>query len=191
MKIDTQGIENYENMTAEEKVAALEGLEIEDTATKEHYKSLIEKANREAKQYKDAMRAAENKLKEQLPEEEKKRQEEAEKYKAIAEENAQLKRDMAITQKTAFYQTLGFSEEMAAETATAFVDGDHATVEKNLFTAHQEFERNVRADVVRNTPHPQNAGAGTESWTKEKIMAVQDSSKRRQLIADHMELFTK
>ena len=97
MKIDVNTIEGYADMTPEEKVQALEGLELTDTDTEKRYKDLISKANSEAKKYKDAMRTAEEKLKGQMTEEERRNQEQEEHYRAIEEENARLKRDMTIS----------------------------------------------------------------------------------------------
>lgn len=192
MKIDTGIIENYDAMTAEEKVAALESLDMTDVDTEKKYKDLISKANSEAKKYKDAMRQAEEKLKGQMSEEERARQEQAEKYQAIEEENARLKRDMTISQKTVFYQSIGFDEELAKETATAFVDGDFDTVEANQKKAHEDFEaalrQSVREETVRSTPHPTN-NSNTNSLTKEQIMKEKDAIKRQKLIAENMHLF--
>lgn len=188
MKIDTTAIENYDTMTPEEKVAALESWE--DTTTEEKWKGLVTKANAEAKKYKDAMRTAEEKLKGQMTEDERAKQELEDHYKAIEDENARLKRDMTVSQKTAFYLNLGFDGELAKETAEAFVDGDFDTVEKNQLKAHEEFERAIRADVVRQTPHPQNGGTGSAGLTKAQIMAEKNAIKRQKLIAENMELFT-
>lgn len=193
MRINTSEIEGYETMTAEEKVAALEGLEVKDTDTETHYKDLISKANSEAKKYKDAMRQAEDKLKGYMTDDERQKQEQEEKYKAIAEENASLKRDMTISQKTAFYQSIGFDEELAKQTAEAFVDGDFETVEANQKKAHDAFEANlrqsVREETVRSTPHPNNTGTGSHTFTKAEILKEKDTAKRQQLIRDNIELF--
>lgn len=192
MKINTATIENYDSMSAEEKVAALEAIDMTDVDTEKKYKDLISKANSEAKRYKDAMREAEEKLKGQMTEEERARQEQAERYQAIEEENARLKRDMTITQKTAFYQSIGFDEELAKETATAFVDGDFDTVEANQKKAHEDFEaalrQSVREETVRNTPYPTN-NSNINSLTKEQIMKEKDAIKRQKLIAENMHLF--
>ena len=162
MKIDTSTIENFDSMSAEEKLKAILDLEVTDTDTEKKYKDLISKANSEAKKYKDAMRAAEDKLKDQMSEEERKVQEQQDRYKSIEEENARLKRDMSISHKTAFYQSIGFDEDLAKKTAEAFEDGDYATVEANLKSAHDAFEKSIRADVIRNNPKPNNAGSGTQ-----------------------------
>ena len=161
MKIDTSLIENYENMTDAEKVAAFEGLDIatpDEEAIKKRYKDAVDKAASDAKKYKDRMREMEDKLKSQMSEDERTKAEEAERVKAIEEENARLKRDMNISKKTAFYLNLGFDGELAKQTAEAFVDGDFDTVEQNELQAYEDFEKAIRADVVKNTPHPQNSG---------------------------------
>ena len=155
----------------------------------QRYKEAIDKASSEAKKYKDQWREAEDKLKSQMSEDERVKAEEAERYRAIEAENAQLKRDMNISNKTNFYLSLGFEAELAKETAEAFVDGDFDTVEKNQLKAHEDFEKSIRADVVRNTPHPQNSG-DMGGITKAQIMAIKNPIERQKMIAEHMELFT-
>lgn len=156
------------------------------------YKDAMDKASSEAKKYKDRMREAEDKLKTYMTDDERKQQEQADHYKAIEEENARLKRDMTVSQKTAFYQSIGFDGELAKETAEAFVDGDFETVEKNTLKAHEAFENNlrqqVREEAVRNTPYPQNS-VNANSLTKEQIMKEKDTIKRQKLIAENIDLF--
>ena len=53
MKIDVTKIEGYENMSPEEKLAALEAFEYEDNASElERYKNAVSKANSEAAEWK-------------------------------------------------------------------------------------------------------------------------------------------
>ena len=52
MKIDLTKIEGYENMTAEEKIAALEGFDVQQDYTGYVRKDLLDKANSEAADYK-------------------------------------------------------------------------------------------------------------------------------------------
>ena len=58
MKIDLTKIEGYENMTAEEKIAALEGFDVQQDYTGYVRKDLLDKANSEAADYKRQLRAA-------------------------------------------------------------------------------------------------------------------------------------
>lgn len=177
--------ENIENEVTEETVDPKQA-ELEEKLKK--YKEAIDKASSEANKFKKQWREAEEKLKQQMPEDERAKAEREERFKAIEEENARLKRDMTISQKTNFYLSLGFDAELAQETAEAFVDGDYETVEANQLKAHQDFEKAIRADVVRNTPHPQNTG-GTGGITKAEIMAIRDPIERQKKIAENMELF--
>lgn len=191
MKIDTSGIENFDNLSAEEKVAALLNVEVDDSvAIEKKYKELISKANSEAKKYKDAAKEADEKLKSQMSEEEKERKEREDRYRQIEEENERLKNEALIARKTSFYRNLGFTDELAKETAEAFASGDFETVEKNQLRAHEEFEKNIRADVVRNNPHPQNNGGDGTALTKADIMKVKDAAERQRLIAENMDLFS-
>lgn len=186
--IDTSKIEGFDTMSAEEKVNALLGLD-DGTETEKKYKELISKANSETKKYKDMAREAQEKLNSQMTEDELKRAEEQKRIEDIEKENAMLKRDATIARKTAFYTSLGFDSELAKATAEAFADGDFETVEANQLKAHQEFEKNIRADVIRQNPHPANVGSGTSAITKKDIMSIRDSTKRQQMIAEHPELF--
>ena len=57
MKIDVTKIEGYENMTAEEKLAALENFDIEEKPNDESkWKSALDKATAEAAKYKKELR---------------------------------------------------------------------------------------------------------------------------------------
>ena len=60
--LDTSKIDGYAEMSAEEKVKALEALEIEDNAAElERYKNATTKANSEAAEYKRKLKALEEK----------------------------------------------------------------------------------------------------------------------------------
>ena len=190
-KIDVTKIENFDTMTPEEKIQAFLEYEIPDGTeeVKDKYKKLMNKANAEAKQYKDRAREAEEKLKSQMSEDERTQAEQAEHYRQLEAENAKLKKDALIAQKTNFYQSIGFGAELAKETAEVFAEGDMETVEKNTIFAHNEFEKNLRADVFRQNPHPTNSGEETKTYTKADIMKVKDAEERQRLIAENIELF--
>ena len=158
-------LENDDVETKDELTLLKEQHEKDLEEQKAKYKKLIDKASHEAKQYKDSWKAAEDKLKSQLPEDERKAKEREERYKALEEENERLKKEALISQRTAFYQSIGFDINRARETAEAFASGDFETVDNNTRLAHEEFEKNIRADVVRENPHPKNVGEAS-SGTK-------------------------
>ena len=63
--LDTSKIDGYADMSAEDKVKALEALEIEDNSAElERYKNATSKANSEAAEYKRQLKALQEKTKE-------------------------------------------------------------------------------------------------------------------------------
>jgi hypothetical protein len=110
-KIDTSKIENYANMSAEEKLAALEAFEYEpDNTDVERLKAAVSKANSEAAELKRQLKA-------RMTEDE---QKEAERAAKEAEKDAlleSLKKDKAVSESKARFLGLGYDEKLAAETA--------------------------------------------------------------------------
>lgn len=183
----TEMIDGYADMTPEEQKQALENYEIEDNSQK--YKELISKANAEAKKYKDAKKDLEAQLEAKMTEDEKAK---AQSDKEMADLKAEYEKainENKISKKFNYYKSLGYSDELAQETAEAFVGGDFEKVEANGLKAHQDFEKSIRADVARSNPHPKDLGGGGKSITKEEIMAEKNYAKRMRLISEHHELF--
>lgn len=100
-KIDTSKIDNYANMTAEEKVAALEGYEFEvDNSEVEKLKTQLSKANAEAAEW----RRKHNAL---LSDEERKEAERQEADAAMRAELEALRKEKAISDSKARFLGLG------------------------------------------------------------------------------------
>ncbi len=162
-KIDTSTIEGYENMTAEEKLAALEGFEYEDHSDLkdevERQKAAVTKANKEAA---DAKRQ----LKEKLSQEEQEAQEKKEAEEKLAKENAELREKVAVSENTTRLLALGYSAELAADTAKAMFDGDNDKVFANQKKFMEEQEKKIKADLLDGTAKPP-AGTGGKAMTKE------------------------
>ena len=161
-KIDTSSIEGYAEMTAEQKIAALEGYEYEDNSAEDsRLKNLNDKASKEAAEWKRKHNAL-------LSEEEQKKQTEAEERKALEEEVAQLKRDKTISSYKASYIAMGYEEALASETAEAMVNGDT----EKVFANQQKFlvahDKAIKKDTMSNTGRPGAGGVGTGSNDYEK-----------------------
>ena len=196
--MDTTKIENFENMTAEEKVEALLklGSETENAnATNEQkYKELISKANSEAAAYKKAARENEEKLKAKLSDEEKAQlaAKEAEE-KRIAEFNAleekynEIVKKNEITEKAYHYQKLGYSDELAKATAEAFINGDNATVEANELKYREELEKTIRAEIVKGNPKPNDNGMRA-TVTRDDIMGKKSYAERLRMAEQNIEV---
>ena len=124
-KIDTSKIEGYDKMTPEQKIAALEAFDHPDP----DYTGYVKKETFDATS--SELAALKKKTREQLSEEERKKQESAEKLAQMETELASLRKDKTVSEYKAKFLAQGYSEELAAATAAALADGDTATVFAN------------------------------------------------------------
>lgn len=161
-KIDTSKIEGYANMTPEQKLAALEGFEYEDNSAElEQQKNALSKANSEAAEWKRKHNAL-------LSEEEKKKQEDADKLAQMEQELADLRKGKTVSEYKAKFVAQGYDEALAEETAKALADGDSAKVFANQSKFLEEYAKKVKADAIKKTPKP-GAGAGSGSGTEDAV----------------------
>lgn len=155
-KIDTSKIEGYAEMTPEQKLAALEGFEYEDNSAElEKQKNALSKANSEAAEWKRKHNAL-------LSEEEKKKQEDADKLAQMEQELADLRKGKTVADYKAS-SCPGYDEALAEDTAKALADGDSAKVFANQSKFLEEYAKKVKADAIKKTPKP---GAGSGSGTE-------------------------
>ncbi len=132
MKIDVSKIPGYAEMSAEEKLKALEEFEIEvpkdNSAEITNLKDALSKANSQAAEWKRQFR-------EKQTEQERTEAERAEREKAVEEELRTLRRDKTVSGYIAEYLNLGYSNELARKAAEATADGNAA----GIFECQQEF----------------------------------------------------
>ena len=125
MKIDTTRIEGYADMTAEEKLKALEELEIEvpkDNGEElAKLKAALSNANSQAAEYKRALR-------EKQSEAERAEAERAEREKAVEDELRTLRRDKTVSGFVAQCLALGYDKDLALRAAEAMADNDAAAI---------------------------------------------------------------
>jgi molybdopterin converting factor small subunit len=147
-KIDVSTIEGYEEMTAEEKLAALEGLELpEPDYTGYVKKELFDKASSEIAGYK-------KQIFEKMTAEEAAKAEADEKMAAIQQELEQLRQDKVVQEYTAQFLSIGYDKELASETAVALQRGDMNTVFLNQTKFATLREKALKAELMKNTPKP-------------------------------------
>ena len=158
-KIDFSKIENYENMTAEEKLAALEALDLpEPDYTGWVKKDLADKYASEAAGYKKQLR-------ERMSEDEAAKAKAAEDMATVMAELESLRADKAIGEYTTQFMSLGYDEALAKSTATAIQKGDMTTMFKNHAKFVVDREKVMKAEMLKNTPTPP-AGDGSATMTK-------------------------
>ena len=143
MNIDTSTIENFDSLSAEEKVDALLKLDLPDSSAElAKMKSALDKATSEAADYK-------KQLKGKLTEDEAAAAEREAKWAEMEAKLKELETEKTIsTYKASYLSMPGFDEKLAEETAKALAAGDMEKV----------FEKKLRADLVKQDPKPDGAG---------------------------------
>lgn len=171
-KIDITQIEGYEQMTADEKVLALEAFEYADKQTEvaqletdvERLKSSLSKANSEAADW----RRKHNAL---LTEDERREQEESERVAELEAELAEIKAAQVLANHKSKFLTLGYDEQLAEATAQALIDGDTDTVFENQKLFLSTHRSQIESEILNETPLP-NGGKSTTGMTLEQLRAL-------------------
>ena len=166
MKIDTSKIDGFDGMNAEDKLAALLGLDIPEPdmtgwVKKETFDAKATEAANLSKQ-----------LKSKLTEEEVKKAEEETARKELEEKYNQLLERTTIAENKAKYLSLGYDDKLAEDTAKALFAGDMDKVFANNAKHQADLEKKIKADVLKGTPKPDGAGSGEKSITKEQFNAM-------------------
>lgn len=173
-------IENYENMTVDEKLAALEAYEPDMSGFVP--KAVADKHASEAADYK-------KKLREKQTEEEAKAQKEAEDRAALEARVKELEHERAVNGYMAAYTAMGYDESLAKATAEALANGDTKTVFENQKAFQATREKALRAEILKATPAP-SAGAPTAGVTKEAFDAM-GYKERAALFNENPELYNQ
>ena len=181
-KIDTSKIENYTNMTAEEKLAALEAFEYEaDNSDAERLKAAVSKANSEAAELKRQLKA-------RMTEDEQKEAERLAAEAAIKAELDALRKEKTISDSKAKFLGLGYDEKLAAETAKALADGDMDKVFANQQIHIDNVKKAAAASALAGDPKPPAGSSGGAKITKEQFDAM-GYSERLKLHNEQPELY--
>lgn len=147
-----------EGMTEEEISNALQsmGAGVKDSDTEvTRLKAQLSKANSEAAEYKKQLRGKQSA-------DEVAAAEQKAAMDKLTEENAELKRSIALSEKKAKLVAMGYEEKLADETATAMIDGDMDKVLENQSKYIAAHEKDVLAKKMRGTARP---AAGSENTT--------------------------
>lgn len=157
MKIN---IENYESMSPEEKLAALEAYDPEKDGFVS--KANFDKASSEAANYKKQLR-------EKLSEEEAKAAKDKEEHEALLARVEELEKEKAVNNYVTSYLAMGYDEKLAKSSAEAIVKGDMATVFANQKTHSENREKALRAEILKETPPPAAGNKGGNVMTLEEF----------------------
>ena len=182
MKIDTSTIQGFDGMTAEQKLAAVLGMDMPEPdmtgwVKKDVFDAKASEAANLSKQLKARM----------TDEEAAKAADDAEKAE-LRRKVEELTRRETISDYKAKFLAIGYDEKIAADTAKAFVAGDMDKVFANTEKFKTELEKKIRADILKETPRP-GADNGGKAMTIEDIAKIRDASERQAAIAQNLELY--
>lgn len=182
MKIDTSTIQGFDGMTAEQKLAAVLGMDMPEPdmtgwVKKDVFDAKASEASNLSKQ-----------LKARMTEEEAKKAEEATARQELEDKYNELLKKSNISEYTTKCLKIGFDEKLAADTARAFADDDKDKVFANIEKFKTELEKKIRADILKETPRP-GADNGGKAMTVEDISKIRDAAERQAAIAKNLELY--
>ena len=190
-QIDTSGIENFDSMTADEKVNALLAFQYDDGAEKmkaleadvAKWKASSDKASSEAAGYKKQLNATKS-------EEELKRLESEETLKALQAELAEFKQREQISTAKAAFLGGGFDDANATDAANAFIAGDIEKMSAALKTFRESIEVSTKSKLMGSNPKPES-GAKTDDDGTDNNIAVQLGKERAERAKKAQEILEK
>ena len=181
-------IDGYDSLSAEEKLKALENLEIEDNSSEfQKLKESFNKASSDVADYKKKLKAKEEELNSKLSEDERKEKERQEKE---AEKDALLQsllKEKSLAEHKANFLKVGYDEELATSSANALVDGDYKSVFDNLGKFISERDKQAQVRALDSTPRPTSGSAAAEV-TKEQFDKM-GIAERTKLLETNRELY--
>ena len=176
MKISTDSIQGFAEMSDADKVTALLGLDIPDPVDMSQF---VDKKVFDAKATEAANLSKQLKAK-MTDDEAAKAQADADR-KALEDKYTELLRKPTIAEHTArFIAMPGYDEKLACETAEALFDGNMDKVFENQQKANAAYEKKLRAEMVKQDPKPDGAGGDD----KKKDTAVEFAKKLGKQRAD-------
>lgn len=162
MKIDVSKIKGYADMTAEEKLKALENMDLPDVDYSGYVKKeVFDKTASELASKKKELTA-------KLSEDEKAKQEELEAREELQKKYDMLLHKSIVSENKAKLLGLGYDEKLADDTAEAMANSDIAKVIENQAKHLESFEKKIRAEALKDTPKPTQDG-DSKLMTAEKL----------------------
>jgi hypothetical protein len=174
MKIN---IENYDSMTPEEKLAALEAYDPEKDG-------FVSKATFDTTA--SDLAATKKKLREKQSDEEVKAQKDAEERAALIARVEELEREKAVSGYVNAYVSMGYDEKLARSSAEALAKGDTATVFANQRTHNENREKTLRAEILKETPPP---AGGTGAGMKKEDFAKMSLAEKQKFATENPEVY--
>ncbi|MDO4754514.1 MAG: hypothetical protein Q4A41_05860 [Bacillota bacterium] len=173
MKIDTTKIEGYAQMSAEDKLKALEAFDLPDP----DYAGYIKKEQFD--KVASELAAKKKELNQKLTDDEQKSAAEAERVRHLEESLAALQREKLIAEHKANLIGLGYDDALAQETATAYADGKNDVVLANQKKHLEAYKKQIESELLKSTPKPQGNSAGGVNKEDFSKLSLTDKAKMK------------
>jgi len=172
-------------MSAEDKVKALEALELDDNSAElERYKNATSKANSEAAEYKRQLKALQEKASAGASDTEKQMAE-------MKEQIETLQREKSISERKASFLKLGMSDETAGKCSEAFTNGDSEQFFEAMGTFMTDHDNTFKAELLKATPKPKNEGGSTPPPMTKEAFQKMSMSEKMQYANEHPDEYNK
>jgi hypothetical protein len=171
-------IENYESMTPEEKIAALEAYEPDMSGMVS--KAMFDKTASE-------LAAAKKQIREKMTEDEAKAAKAAEEHEALLARVKELEHERSVNSYVNAYLAMGYDEKLAKSTAEAIAKGDTDTVFKNQKAHLESREKALRTELQMQTPPP--AGGGTDPVMKKADLMKMSLAEQQKFAKENPEQY--
>ena len=162
-KIDTTRIAGFSEMTAEQKLAALEAYEIPAPDYSGYVKKdVYDRATSDLAEWKRKHNAL-------LSEEDKKKQESEEELTTLRKRVEEMEKEKLISGHKARFLALGYDETLADETAKAMANGETDKVFANQKKFLESHDKAYKAQLMGQTSTPpagSSAGSGKTDYAK-------------------------
>lgn len=175
-RIDTSSIEGYADMSADEKLAALEAFEYDDGSEElGKYKSATTRANGEAAEYKRQLKAAQERLAEADAKATEGQSEAERKLAEVEKKLAAMEHAKTVSDYTARLASQGFDKELSGKAAKALADHDADGFFDALSTFVDAHDKALRADMAQHSIAPRTGTRnpdGKTGMTRKKLDAM-------------------
>lgn len=178
-KIDVTKIEGYAEMSAEDKLKALEAYEVPEPDLSGYVeKKVFDRTASELAEKKKELR-------EKMSEDEAAKLKEQEERSQLEEKYNALLRESTVSKNKAKLVALGYEESLADDTAEAMADGNLEKVFTNQKKYLESFEKKIRAEALKDTPKPTPDG-DNHIMTLEKLREM-SPTERLKFSEEHAE----
>lgn len=168
---DILGDSFKEGMTLEEIETALAGKSMPEdkTAEIEKLKQAISKSNSEAAAYK-------KQLNEKLSDEERKKQEDEDKWNDLQKKYDALLKEKTLAEHKARFTGLGLDDTASKKAAEALANGDMDKMFALIGEAQKAASSKAVSDYMHQTPPPEGGGVA-KTMTKDKFLTLSDEDR--------------